>query len=184
MNNDIQMSAWKNMPNINASFLTPKSKDETVTSDASDVAYQTFQNIQAEAESKSSRGSESYADNASLTRVVNLTRPNGGKYTGQVNNEGQPHGEGFEILIEHGWKEIRKGEWKNGLLHGHGEFISGGISMYEGIWKEGKENGRNELTDSIFNQDYCETYFEDGNEVCCCHSELGCVCCSSFCVIL
>ena len=93
------------------------------------------------------------------------TLADGSLYSGEVNDDGQPHGQGVMIArrngrdisryeggfrdgLPHGqgiktWRGSRyEGEWRDGKEHGRGVMDSGTEGRYEGEWQDGKEHGQ------------------------------------------
>ena len=70
---------------------------------------------------------------------------NGDVYTGMVDENGLPHGEGskmyFNGLYHKG--EIYQGGWMHGKKHGYGILKCGNYVVYDGMWQNGKEVVRN-----------------------------------------
>lgn len=70
--------------------------------------------------------------------VESLPVPRGGIYTGQVREDGQPHGHGTQQ-----WSDgtIYNGSWSSGAAHGRGKLAKSDGSGYEGNWIEGRKHG-------------------------------------------
>jgi hypothetical protein len=86
-----------------------------------------------------------------------------GSYTGQTNEDGRAHGQGFYT-----WADGRKyeGEWKDGKQHGKGIYTwpdERGYSRrkYEGEWKDGKWHGKGMM--EWWSGDKYEGEWKDGN---------------------
>ncbi len=64
-----------------------------------------------------------------------------GTYTGEVNEDDKPHGQGTEYNAD-GTIEY-EGEWKDGWKHGQGTlYREDGTKWYEGEWKDGLMHGQ------------------------------------------
>ena len=68
----------------------------------------------------------------------------GGKYCGELNKDGIPHGQGELIATFGGGGYV--GEWKNGVYHGQGKKTWHTGDVYEGEWKLGKRHGQGKMT--------------------------------------
>ncbi|MCM8526846.1 MAG: hypothetical protein NE327_10040 [Lentisphaeraceae bacterium] len=78
-----------------------------------------------------------------LEQVVTLNFDDGSSYTGQLNQEKKPHGDGAFSYTN---SNVYRGNWKDGLYHGQGsyEFYTG--VSFKGEWLEGKRHGKGLLT--------------------------------------
>lgn len=75
----------------------------------------------------------------STVRHVDLMAvPQGGVYTGQVREDGQPHGQGVQRWTD---GSVFNGSWKAGSAHGQGKLTKLDGSTYEGSWFEGRKHG-------------------------------------------
>ena len=61
-----------------------------------------------------------------------------GKYTGYVNEAGEPHGRGI-LHVDNG--DVYDGEWKNGKRHGVGIYTWHSGDLYTGPWHKNKRHG-------------------------------------------
>jgi hypothetical protein len=61
-----------------------------------------------------------------------------GKYTGYVDENGEPHGRG-KLEVENG--DVYEGEWKNGKRHGQGVYTWAQGDLYTGPWRKNKRHG-------------------------------------------
>jgi hypothetical protein len=61
-----------------------------------------------------------------------------GKYTGYVDETGEPHGRG-KLEVENG--DVYEGEWKNGKRHGQGVYTWAQGDLYTGPWRKNKRHG-------------------------------------------
>jgi len=70
--------------------------------------------------------------------VENMPVPQGGVYTGQAREDGQPHGTGTQR-----WPDgtMYNGSWVRGAAHGQGKLTKSDGSGYEGMWVEGRKHG-------------------------------------------
>ena len=66
-----------------------------------------------------------------------------GKYTGEVNSAGYPHGYGEAIYSD---GNVYKGEWKDNTHDGKGKLTYRNGWFYEGEWKDGKYDGKGKMT--------------------------------------
>uniref|UniRef100_A0A7R9ZVU1 MORN repeat-containing protein 5 n=1 Tax=Pyrodinium bahamense TaxID=73915 RepID=A0A7R9ZVU1_9DINO len=73
-----------------------------------------------------------------VRHVDNMLVPQGGIYTGQARDDGQPHGVGCQR-----WPDgtVYSGSWVAGAAHGHGKLSKSDGSGYEGNWVEGRKHG-------------------------------------------
>eukprot|EP00811_Abedinium_folium_P035829 NODE_8590_length_1483_cov_13.313422.p1 GENE.NODE_8590_length_1483_cov_13.313422~~NODE_8590_length_1483_cov_13.313422.p1 ORF type:complete len:348 (+),score=56.82 NODE_8590_length_1483_cov_13.313422:91-1134(+) len=62
----------------------------------------------------------------------------GGVYTGQVTEEGHPHGSGTQHWPDN---SVYGGCWEHGAAHGYGELLKANGSVYEGGWLAGQKHG-------------------------------------------
>ena len=78
-----------------------------------------------------------------LEQVVTMDFEDGSSYTGQLNIEKKPHGEGTYSYTN---SNVYRGKWKDGLYHGEGtyDFYTG--VTYKGEWSEGKRHGKGTVT--------------------------------------
>ena len=78
-----------------------------------------------------------------LEQVVTLNFEDGSSYTGQLNLEKKPHGEGTFSYTN---SNVYRGKWNNGLYEGEGtyEFYTGVV--FTGEWKDGKRHGKGLLS--------------------------------------
>ena len=58
----------------------------------------------------------------------------GRRYVGEVNEAGEPHGEGVMTFPD---REIRKGGWRRGLHHGQGAITFADGTHVEGVFNDG-----------------------------------------------
>src|SRR5574343_1875170 len=65
----------------------------------------------------------------------------GGLYTGQFYLF---RAHGFGTLYANG--TVYEGDWRNGEMHGKGEYTYANGSVYYGDWRDGKERGKGRLT--------------------------------------
>tara|TARA_B100001248_G_scaffold252361_1_gene228466 strand:- start:7 stop:765 length:759 start_codon:yes stop_codon:yes gene_type:complete len=92
-----------------------------------------------------------------------LTYDDGRRYTGAIKSaeEQIPHGHGTMSLNDGklDWDYI--GEFKDGVYHGKGEFVSRGYYSYKGEWKKSHFNGKgkfiNEQTKEIYEGEFKES---------------------------
>ena len=61
-----------------------------------------------------------------------------GKYTGYVDEHGEPDGRG-KLEVENG--DVYEGEWKNGKRHGQGIYTWAQGDLYTGPWRKNKRHG-------------------------------------------
>jgi len=73
-----------------------------------------------------------------VRHVDNMPVPQGGFYTGQARDDGQPHGVGTQR-----WPDgtVYSGGWVAGTAHGRGKLSKADGSGYEGNWVEGRKHG-------------------------------------------
>ncbi len=89
-----------------------------------------------------------------------LTYDDGRKYSGAIKSAKQqiPHGHGFMSLNDGKLNWTYIGEFKDGVYHGEGEFISKGYYSYKGEWKKSHFNGKgkfiNEQTKEIYEGEF------------------------------
>ena len=69
--------------------------------------------------------------------VETIQLPDGGRYVGQLNGEGEPHGSGTKFRAD--GNEVASGQWREGKLHGHGRMVFSSGS-YEGDFVAGKQS--------------------------------------------
>lgn len=80
----------------------------------------------------------SSAKGRSITTVKRAKLPDGGRYTGQINKQGNAQGQGTKYRAD--GSEEASGEWHNGELHGRGKMSLNGDS-YEGDFVDGEMIG-------------------------------------------
>lgn len=80
---------------------------------------------------------------------------NGDHYEGDINENGQPHGNGYMSYKLNGYIGEYEGEWRDGKRCGKGKYeqysMGGGAShsyRYEGEWLDDKEHGQGKQTKS------------------------------------
>lgn len=73
-----------------------------------------------------------------VRNVENMEVPNGGVYTGQAREDGQPHGHGTQR-----WPDgtVYTGSWASGAAHGRGKLLKADGCGYDGQWMEGRKQG-------------------------------------------
>lgn len=73
-----------------------------------------------------------------VRHVQDMPVPQGGVYTGQAREDGQPHGRGTQT-----WPDgtVYNGNWVSGAAHGKGKLTKADGSGYEGNWVEGRKHG-------------------------------------------
>ena len=78
-----------------------------------------------------------------MEQVVTLNFDDGSSYTGQLNLEKKPHGDGAYSYTN---SNVYRGQFKDGLYHGEGsyEFYTG--VSYKGEWQEGLRHGKGLVT--------------------------------------
>ena len=78
-----------------------------------------------------------------MEQVVTLNFDDGSSYTGQLNLEKKPHGDGAYSYTN---SNVYRGQFKDGLYHGEGsyEFYTG--VSYKGEWNEGVRHGKGLVT--------------------------------------
>ena len=64
-------------------------------------------------------------------------------YVGEVNNNGEPQGQG---KMTYGNGDVYEGAWNDGKKHGQGKMIYEDGNVYDGMWKDGKPNGKGKMT--------------------------------------
>ena len=76
--------------------------------------------------------------------VETIQLPDGGRYVGEINGRGQPHGSGTKFRAD--GSEVASGQWRDGKLHGRGKMILLNCDRYEGEFVAGKWNGLGKFT--------------------------------------
>lgn len=81
---------------------------------------------------------EASVSQVAVRHVENMVVPQGGVYTGQARDDGQPHGIGTQR-----WPDgtVYCGAWVAGAAHGRGKLSKSDGSSYEGAWLEGRKHG-------------------------------------------
>ena len=76
--------------------------------------------------------------------VETIQLPDGGRYVGEINGNGQPHGSGAKSRAD-GSEEV-SGQWRNDKLHGRGKTVLSSGDRYEGEFVDGKYSGLGSYT--------------------------------------
>lgn len=73
-----------------------------------------------------------------VKHVQDMLVPEGGVFTGQARENGQPHGKGMQR-----WSDgtVYSGAWHSGAAHGSGKLTKSDGSGYDGMWVEGRKHG-------------------------------------------
>ncbi len=80
----------------------------------------------------------------SLAANFNLVYPEGGKYTGELQQPGdRRHGKG---TMTYSTGDVIEGEWKDDSLNGFGKIKYASGNTYEGNWVDNKHNGKGTKT--------------------------------------
>jgi hypothetical protein len=79
---------------------------------------------------------------ASTVETIQL--PDDGRYVGELNGEGQPHGSGTKLRAD--GSEEASGQWRDGELHGRGKMVLLNGDRYEGEFVGDKFSGLGAFT--------------------------------------
>ena len=77
--------------------------------------------------------------NHRVTEVSFRNQKQSGKYTGWMDQDNRPNGNGV-FRVANG--DVYEGEWKHGQQHGHGVYTWSEGDLYTGSWDDGKPHGR------------------------------------------
>ena len=68
--------------------------------------------------------------------VQTIQLPDGERYVGEINGEGQPHGSGTKFRAD--GSEVASGQWRDGKLHGRGKTVLSSGGRHEGDFVDGE----------------------------------------------
>eukprot|EP00741_Cyanophora_paradoxa_P025073 tig00000342_g24201.t1 len=71
----------------------------------------------------------------------------GGKYVGDLNQSGRPHGRGIwtKPSLSGRTQQEYSGDWHDGMRHGKGRYSYENKDVYEGEWRESRRYGRGQM---------------------------------------